>query len=64
MKKDKDFDAVTWTRQIRDSLNRKYKELPARAFVRKLSEEGEKSTFGKKLAQRFEAANPSTRSSA
>ena len=49
----KGFDAVAWTRARRDELHRKYAHLSTREFVRRLSEEGEASEFGKKLAEKF-----------
>ena len=60
----KDFDAVAWTRARRDELHRKYAHLSTREFVRKLSEEGEASEFGKKLAEKFKQADPSTKTAA
>ena len=56
----KDFDAVAWTRAVRDDLHRKHAELPTRAFVRHLSEEGERSAFGLKLAAKFKQVAPLT----
>ena len=61
-KKNKAFDAVAWTRAVRDGLHRKYGHLPTREFVRKLSEDGEQSVFGQKLAKKFKQVDPSTKS--
>jgi len=62
--KNKTFDAVAWTRAVRDELNRKYKDLPTGEFVRKLSTEGEESAFGRKLAKKFKHADPVTKTPA
>ena len=61
-RQDKAFDAVVWTRAVRDGLHRKYGDLPTREFVRRLSEDGEASVFGKKLAEKFKQVDPSTKS--
>ena len=63
-KRDKEFDAVAWTRAVRDELHRKYRDMPTREFVRTLSEEGERSAFGQKLARKFKQADPATKSTA
>ena len=60
-KQDKAFDAVAWTRAVRDRLNGKYQDLPTREFVRQLSEDGERSVFGQKLAKKFKQVDPSTK---
>ena len=57
-----DFDAVAWTRVVRDELHRTYEDLSTEKFVRTLSEKGEQSTFGQKLAKKFKQVDPSTRS--
>lgn len=52
------FDTVAWTRAVRDGLHSKYADLPTPAFVRKLSEDGEASAFGRRFAQKFKSAPP------
>ena len=51
-KKEKDFDAVAWVRQVRDEKHRQYQDLPTREFVRKLSEEGQQTELWKRLTER------------
>lgn len=51
-KTEKTFDAVAWTRQIRDELRRKYSEIPDANFVRKLAEEGQKTELWKQLLRK------------
>ncbi len=49
----KDFDAVAWTRAVRDELHGKYGHLPTAEFLQKLSEEGHQSVFGQQMARKF-----------
>lgn len=51
-KQEKTFDAVAWTRARRDELHRQHADLPTRAFVRRLSEEGEQRALWKRLSER------------
>ena len=51
-KKKKDFDAVEWVRSIREENYRRYGHLTMREYLRKLSEEGENSELGKRIAHR------------
>lgn len=51
-KKEKTFDAIAWTRQVRDELHRKYSDVPDEEFVRKVAEEGRETELWKELARK------------
>ena len=48
-KKKKEFDAVEWVRAVRDEHHKKWGHLPMDEYMRKLSEEAERSELSKKF---------------
>jgi hypothetical protein len=51
-KKKKGFDVMVWLRGVRDENYRRWGHLPTDEYIRKISEEGEKTELAKRLNEK------------
>lgn len=61
-KKDKDFDAVAFTRGVREANYRKYGHLPFEEFAATLAERGEQSALWQRLEEKSSSPEGKRRS--